>query len=246
MSPLDSVLEQLAPAAGWSSDWQEVLGRAGVTAVPRRRAPRRLVLAFAIVAAILVPLAAVAASRGWWFFAGGVAPQPTHAPVVVKSGDWDGHAWQLIAYPSTTDGLCFSVVPTASIETGTGSAMDCNAFVGVPRTAATKATPDMPITYLSSSGTAGLPAYIAGPVIESATSIEIRLSDGTNLTTPTFNAPAPLEDVRFYATQLPSSTGRTLSSPISWIAGVATDGTIVACLAPATAHGGISPLDACR
>lgn len=247
MNALDSALEQLAPGSGWSSDWQNVLERAGATA-DRTRVPRRIVLALALVGAIVVPLAALADSNGWWFFAAAPVPKPTHAPVTVKSGTWGGQAWQLIAYPSATDGLCFAIVPMTSTPTGAGSGMDCAPVAGVPRTKATKASPDMAITYLSGFSRY-LPAYIAGPVIPTASSVEVRLSDGTTLTTPTFAAPSPLQTVRFYATVLPKSSVHRRGTPVSWvrwIAGLASNGRVVACLAPATARNGISPLSACR
>lgn len=249
MKPLDTALERLAPSTGWSADWEDVLRRVDTKPVHREHVSRRLVLVLALLAAILVPLAALAASKDWWFFSAG-APQPTQAPVVVKTGNWDGHPWRLIAYPSATDGLCFSVTPPSSTETGASSAMSCGPFAGIPRTSTTKTTADMTITYLSGSDTAKLPAYIAGPVTERASTVAVRLADGRTLTTPTFNAQAPLDHIRFYATPLPrggnhSDSGKP-TSPVTWIAGLDAKGTVVACLAPAKAHDGISRPSDCR
>ncbi|MDP9225277.1 MAG: hypothetical protein M3P18_15825 [Actinomycetota bacterium] len=175
------------------ADWSDVLRRAGEgeagRVVPRRFRKRRLVVAFVVLAAVLIPLAALAATNDWWFFESGTVPKPLSAPVVVKEGEWSGHAWQLIAYPSGTDGLCVSVTPKGRKDVGT---MGCSPFVGVSRTAATKASPDMPITYLAGSGPEGRPAYIVGPVIDKASEVEIRFANGQTLRVRTFSAPAPL------------------------------------------------------
>jgi len=242
MTRLDVTLDQLGSDAGWSPDWENVLVRAGTVTVSRARFGRRVVVALVVLAAALIPIAALAATQGWWFLRFG-APQPTHAPVVVKTGAWSGRAWRLIAYPSSTDGLCFTITTATSSVTNPVGAMGCAPVVGVARTASTKGSPDMPITYLSSSARPELPPYIAGPVIETAAIVAIRLADGRTLTTPTFAAPAPLDHVRFYATRFPSNVADQV--PV-WLAGLDSAGTVVACLVPATAHEGISPLDACR
>jgi hypothetical protein len=131
--------------------------------------------------------------------------------------------------------------------------MNCAPIAGVTRTTETKSeAPDMTITYLSGSPTAALPAYIVGPVIEDATTVAIRLIDGTTIRTPTFAGPSPLDHVRFYVVQLSSSSDRPRTtsppfraSPVEWIAGLNDSAQIVACLAPATATNGISLLSAC-
>ena len=56
------------------------------------------------------------------------------APVVVKEGVWSGHPWELIAYPSTTDGLCLAVAPKGAQARGDGAAMSCAPQIGVART----------------------------------------------------------------------------------------------------------------
>lgn len=250
MTYTDDVLDQLAPAFHWQADWSDVLGRAGEhdpgRFVPKGLRPRRrrFVVALVVLGAVLIPLAAVAATNDWWFFKFGDAPRPVHGPVVVREGEWSGHAWQLVAYPSATDGLCFSV----ATQSGVGSAMNCAPFAGVSRTAETKVSPDMRITYLSGSGPL-LPTYVVGPVIDEAVVVEIRFVSGADLRVPTFDAPAPLEHVRFYATQIPDSEvqhGLRGAQAFAWIAGRDRDGKIVACLAPMTATNGISPLSACR
>jgi hypothetical protein len=245
MTAIDEILDGVAPSSGWVADWNDVLRRAGEPRRTRRMlSSRRLVVALAVAAVAIAPLVALAASNDWWFLGHG-APTPTTNPVVVRTGSWEGFDWQLVAYPSTTDGLCFAVTPQDT-ATSDGAGFVCAPFVGVPRTATTKHSSDMSITFLLHRG-GEPPSYIAGPVIDAATAVQIHLSTGETLTTPTFPAPEPLQHVRFYALsgQLPASKlGRSL--PITWIAGIDADGNVVACLKPATAHDGVSALSDCR
>lgn len=253
MTQPESVLEQLVVDATWRPDWQGVLARAGAAPSRRLLTRRHMIVAVAVAAAVIIPLAALAAANDWWFFRTPGSPTPTSAPVVVKTGVWDGHPWQLVAYPSETDGLCVSMIPGTGNNSSYGAAMGCATLKGVPRTAQTKpAAQDMTITYLSGSPTSALPAYIVGPVVEDATTVAIRLSDGTTIRTPTFAGPSPLEHVRFYAVQLagghlrsPTTTPPFHAAPLQWIAGLDQSGHVVACLAPATATNGTSPLSAC-
>ena len=240
----DDLLDTLAPAEGWVPDWPDVLQRAGAGPSGSRVTRRRRVIVLVVLAAVLVPLAALAATNNWWFLKFGQGPTPTHAPLIVKEGAWDGHPWQLIAYPSTTDGLCVSVTPKGS--GGEGGAMGCGTFAGIPRTPETKASPDMTITYLSGAASNQLPAYIAGPVIEKASTVAIRLANGDLLRVPTFAAPEPLSHVRFYVTSLPAADQTTPSTFPKWVAGLDTSGNVVACLAPLTAKEESSPLSDCR
>jgi hypothetical protein len=124
-------------------------------------------------------------------------------------------------------------------------------MVGVARTADTKSTPDMTITYLSGTAGVELPGYIAGPVDERAIDVEIRFDTGEILRTPTFSAPDSVGHVRFYAAQLPE--GVSLPRPsrttfrffVARLAGLDAEGHVVACLVPRTAVNGGSPLSAC-
>ncbi len=254
MTEQDALLEQLVAGAKWRPDWPDALARAGEGSAGRRRLSRRVVVALVVVVAILAPLAALAAANDWWFFKTPGSPTPTSAPVVVKSGVWDSHAWRLVAYPSTTDGLCVSMIPGGGDNNSYGSAMGCGTFAGIARTTATKASPDMTITFLSGSATNVLPAYIVGPVIEQATMVEVRFANGETVRTPTFPATHPLDHVRFYAMPLPRAqvpTTRGLGSPprvapLQWLAGLDQNEHVVACLAPSSASNGRSPLSACR
>jgi hypothetical protein len=245
----DDVLDRLAPGHGWVADWSDVLGRAGARGSARLVTKRRVVLALVVLAAVLVPLAAVGAANDWWFLRFGGTPVPASAPVVVKEGEWGGQPWQLVAYPSTSDGLCVSITPQGAGVDGTGGAMGCGPFAGISRTPETKASPDMTITFLSGGASPELPAYIAGPVIDKATMVEIRFGTGQVLRVPTFAGPESLGHVRFYATQLPAGledTPRTFVTFLTWVAGLDADGKVVACLAPLEAKEGISPLADCR
>lgn len=244
----DEVLERLAPAQGWVSDWSDILERAGERRSARLLTKRRLIMVVAVLAAVLVPLAAFGSANEWWFLRFG-SPAPTKEPFIVKEGEWDGHAWQLIAYPSTTDGLCFGMTPKGSNADGEGGAMACAPIAGVARTAQTKASPDMSITYLAGSGTEEGPPYIVGPVIAKASTVEIRFGRGDVLRVPTFAGVEPLQNLRFYAAQLPSglrANPTAVSTLIKWVAGLDADGNVVACLAPQTAVDGISRLSDCR
>jgi hypothetical protein len=255
---LDAALHELVPTfADEQPDWLDVVARAEVVAPARRgfSTRRRLVLALVVLVAVLIPLAALADANDWWFFKTPGSPTPTGAPVVVKTGEWDGHPWQIVAYPSTTDGLCVSMTPKTSNNNSAGAAMGCGPFAGIARTGATKASPDMRITFLSGSATKALPAYIIGPVVEQAATVAIRFNDGKTLHTPTFSAPPPLEHVRFYASPLPQDeTAEKIPSPSrlrvslqwKWIAGLDANGRVVACLAPSSAINGISPLSPCN
>lgn len=241
----DDALSRLAPAHAWVPDWSDVLERAGSRPSARLVTRRRLILALAAFAAVLLPLAALGAANDWWFLNSGDPPAPTKSPVIVKEGEWDGHAWQLIAYPSGTDGICVSVTPKGASREGVGAAMGC---ARIARTSDTKGSRAMTITYLM-SGSKELPPYIVGPVIDGVSTVEIRFRDGEVLHIPTFAGPEPLEHVRFYAAQLPAHTRPSLNTTVEfpqWLAGLAANGEVVACLAPATAKDGVSPLTDCR
>lgn len=250
MTSLDrDPLDELASGARWEPHWQDVLARAQSVQAGRRgarmRLPRRrLALALAVVSVVAVPFVTYAAANEWWFLRAG--PKTATAPEVVKEGVWSGHPWQLSAYRSTTDGLCFAVTPQNSPASGEGATMSCSPIVGVPRTRATKQTPDATITYLS--GSAGeLPTYIAGPVVATAAEVVIRLEDAHVLRTTTFAGPRSLGQVRFYALPMPGAFRfRPQQAFVVSVAGIDEGGKVVACLVPHTAVDGLSPLSACQ
>jgi hypothetical protein len=108
----------------------------------------------------------------------------------------------------------------------------------------------MTITFLSSGAGPKLPAYIAGPVIEEASAVEIEFATGEVLRLPTFSGAASLGHIRFYAAQLPSSVQLPPPRPeqpfINKLGGLDGDGNVVTCLVPQTAVNGISPLSDCH
>ena len=68
----DDVLNRLTPALHWKPDWAEVLERAGEVD-PRRQQPwarRRLILALAVLAVVLISLAALGVASAWRFVGG--------------------------------------------------------------------------------------------------------------------------------------------------------------------------------
>jgi hypothetical protein len=220
-------------------------GRAKLARVLTRRS---LVVVFAVLAAVLVPVVALGAAGDWWFLKVGRIPEPMTAPQVVTEGEWDGHPWQLIGYRSAR-GLCISLTPKASLDTGLGGALGCGPFVGVTLLSVSYALPNMPITFLAGSASEQLPAHIAGAVIEEASVVEIRFADDDVLRAPTFAGRAPLQHVRFFAAQLPTEievSSGTLSWVPSSVAGLDASGNLVACLAPQAARNGTSSLSDCR
>jgi hypothetical protein len=240
---VSAVLDELVPSFDDErGDWDRVVRAARAR---RRRwiTPRRLVLVAAVVAAIAVPLVAVAASREWWFFRSGAAPVPVTEVNVIPTGSWDGTRWQVTAYGSLTDGICFSMIPDLGGPAGFGSAMACSPMQGVPRTPRSK--PDAPygVTYVSGAALEGFPPYVIGPVVEAANEVEIHLASGTVLRAPAFDVPDRLGAIRFYVTRLPEEP-RARSGPIRKLVGRTQDGRVVACLvSPMPAEG--VPLSAC-
>lgn len=112
----------------------------------------------------------------------------------------------------------------------------------------------MTITFLSGTASAELPAYIAGPVIDKASTVEIEFGTGQVLRLPTFGGAASLGHVRFYAAELPATIPMPLPragtpkerSFINTLAGLDSDGNVVACLTPQMTAGGVSPLSDCQ
>jgi hypothetical protein len=247
MTLSDEPLDRLTPPLLWEPDWSDVLDRAGERLLHGVRSTsvlskRRLLLALAVLAALLVPLAALSAAKQRWFWWSVHGPTPVNAPVVVKEGEWSGRPWQLVAFRSTTDGLCLALTPNnASSNDENGGVLGCGLIAGVPRTAETKPAADAEILYMSGAATSQLPAFIVGPVIDKASEVEIQFGNEQVLRVPTFEGPASLGRVRFYATEAPAS----ISSPPLAVAGLDGEGHVVACLVRSTAKGGVSPLSDC-
>ena len=245
---VDDLLDAAAPADDWAPSWGDVLDR---SVRPAEARPRRgvLIVALAVVlaAAAVVPLIAVGASNSWWFLKHSVgADRPTRVPVIVKEGRFGENRWKLVAFPAA-DGLCWSLTFTASAASGGGAGLACGPVTGFP---SAHGNPQMPITYLAS---AGWPGWITGPVIPKAVIVRVQYARGT-IQTSTFAAPSALGTLRFYAAEVPHrltstappTTGGRPPQPLRWLAGYDAQGRIVACLDPAEAIDGISPMSACR
>lgn len=219
----NDVLDRLAPAYEFAPDWDDVLARARVPSEPPRATTgRRLVLVAALLVAIVAPLTAIAESNDWWFFSAG-APRPATRVFVVRTGEWGGQRWELVAYRTVNEGLCFSMAPAGSNGRG---AMSCDRILGVARESAHE------ITYLSGGPTKELPGYVVGPVTAEAEDVAIYFVDGTVLRTATFAAPRSLGAIRFYATPLPRSPLAMVlgSGFVEKLVGFNRAGRIVACL----------------
>jgi hypothetical protein len=228
LASTSDVLDRLAPVHEFAPDWGDVLARAGVPSeMSRAKTRRRLVLAAALVVAIVVPLTAIAKSRDWWFFSTG-APAPATRVFVLKTGEWDGQRWELVAYRTLNDGLCFSMSPAGSNGRG---AMNCDRIVGVTRDS--KQYTPRAITYLSGGGvTPELPRYVVGPVTDEAEEVAVYFVDGEVLRTETFAVPQSLGAIRFYAARLPRSMlpMALRSGFLDKLVGFNRAGRIVACL----------------
>lgn len=243
---IEEVLGELVPRFDDErGSWERVLLDAVACRSPRRVVTRRrLVALVAALAAVLIPLAAIAASQGWWFLHDG-APEAVSPVVIVKEGVWDGHPWQLVAYRSTTDGFCFGLTPKTDVL-GQGGSLACASLQGVPTTPETKPSAPLGITYLQSSGLSGamqFPLFVSGPVVERAAEVVLTFADGSVVRTPTFPAPSRLgAALRFYAVQLPdlASQPRLVKA-----AGVDAGGRVVACLVSSPPDDGV-PLTACE
>jgi hypothetical protein len=166
---------------------------------------------------------------------------------VVKRGTWSGKRWELVAYRSATDGICFSMTPLAGHDS-TGAGMDCDQIEGVPPTTRTKRSTPHGITYLAGSSD-GFPAYIVGPVVEAADVVVVHLATGRVVRTRTFDAPKALgAAIRFYAVRLERRDLPPVRRPaIESLVGLDDRGRIVACLLPRMPlHGVPSPRAANR
>ena len=232
-------LDTLVPAfENERGDWERVI-RDARRSDPRRRLPARpIVVLAALVAAILIPLVAVAAAQEWWFFRFDGAPPAATPVAVVQEGIWDGKPWQLVAYRSTTDGICFGITPTSGHQSWAGDGLACTQVEGVPTTPeSTRALP-LGITYLEASG-AGLPPYVAGPVVDRAAEVAVYFHGGTVVRTHTFAAPESLGSaIRFYVVRL-----RADQPPpsIEKLVGLDATGQIVACLTTPMPETGVPP-----
>jgi hypothetical protein len=224
---LRKTLDNLAPAQEDLPAWEDVLDRAGIAGASARRPlwKRSWIVVAAALIAVLVPLAAIGLEQNWWFLREeGMGPKPATDVVVVKSGTWNGYDWELVAYVSSTDGICYGIQPTSPGKPTAGGNLSC----GPSTITATEAA-------LGWGKGERLTPYIEGPVTDKAEQVEIYFTDGQVVRTPTFAAPKALgSSVRFYATPFPSGVdfpGKSFSDPVEKLVGLDGAGKIVACLA---------------
>jgi hypothetical protein len=228
---VDDVLDRLAPRLEFAHDWPDVLTRAGVEAVQSSRPGwrrRKWVLAAVIVAAIVVPVAAatIVATNDWWFFRDHRL-QPLTAPVVVKTGVWDGKRWQLVAFRTSDDRYadpnakeyCVAVMPYASPPSAsTGGALGCGGFI---------ASGGRGINFALSQSS-DVPHWGAGPVVDSAAEVALYFRNGDMLRVPTYTAPESFGPVRFFVAPLPKAADPAAERPVK-VVGIDKDGVVVAC-----------------
>lgn len=255
---LYSVLDELVPRFdNVRGDWSSVFsdGRAEwlvTRSIPtldmtserprsRKWLTRRPIAVIAIaVLAIATPLLA-AGSQDWWFLRAPL-PDPITDVKVVKTGEWDGKPWQLVAYRSTGNEICYGMLPRSTSGTtgdGEGGALACIRIAGVPQESDSEEA-RLGVLYLSGPSPA-LPAYVAGPIVDSADAVEIHLVGGEIIRTPTFDAPDELGSIRFYAAQLAETDSS--GGQVQKLVGIDHDGVVVACRALPFPAG--TPLSAC-
>ncbi len=172
----------------------------------------------------------------------GLLPEPITDVKVVKTGEWDGKPWQLVAYRNTENEVCHGVMPRSTSGTtgeGEGGALSCIRIAGVRQESDSKEA-RMGVLYLSGPSPA-LPAHVAGPIVDSAEEVEIHLVGSEVIRTPTFDAPDELGSIRFYAAPLPETDSS--GGQVRKLVGIDEDGEVVACQALPFPTG--TPLSAC-
>ena len=73
------------------------------------------------------------------------------------------------------------------------------------------------------------PAYIAGVVVSSADVVRVVFTDGQTRDFPTFEAPAPVGRVRFFAGRLGTATSNSWHPGPQKLVGLDASGNVVAC-----------------
>lgn len=252
---ISAALDAILPLSGDHGDWRGVVADASSSRWPKGRPRfRRTALAFAVGAlAVIVPLAALADSNGWWFFSdsgSASAPSPVGDVVTVASGRWQGTPWALTAYRTTSDGLCVAftpnppsgLIPGASSSTPPASAlmMGCGAPVqGVPN------LPHLASHQIGFTDSSSAPGegrrfdVIAGPVAADVAEVEILQSDGASVRVASIPAPTQLDaPVRFFVSELP--LGTTLKAVVALDNSGNTIETVSVPAAPSSNHGGVT------
>jgi hypothetical protein len=183
-------------------------------------------------------------------------------PVVVATGTWSGQPWKLVAFNSRGTGTCWGITydnpPPAQdviaqlsgpgVVSGSANGLGCGSIVGIrlPHIHENFTT----ITWMiARSQSNAVPAWIAGPVIESVKKVTIDFDNGSSVDAPTYAPPESLgrlrwfQPIRFYAAQLPPTASGAAGDPFPHkLIGFDANGKIVAC----SLGFGYSPPSACK
>ncbi len=202
---LAHVLDALLPRGVADGEW----GRLVRDARGRRR---RLAVAVVTVALLgLVPLTAIAADNGWWFFGTPLAaPAPLGDVVTVESGHSNGVPWAMTAYQTTNQEVCVSIVPnppTGQPTAGSATMLGCSAVRGSPgaQNAAATAVGLVSTAFKGADGT--VDEIVGGPAAADVARVVVVTGSGPETTADTIPAPAQLGlPIRFFLAELPSES----------------------------------------
>lgn len=219
------ILNQALPYEFGAADWELVLTESRSS--PARRFPRRnhgklvLLVALAFVA-VLVPLSALGIANDWWFFSVRGNPlAPTGSVITIASGRVEGAPWELIAFMTKANGLCFSVTlypPSGNPSSAAGPALPSQGIVDASQGMAgcggvrglAGATWQPLVNSVEGSVTTrsgAIALVIGGPTDSSVAEVDVVESDGETVTTQSFPAPSELGlPIRFFVAALPPST----------------------------------------
>lgn len=139
-------------------------------------------------------------------------------PTTVASGRWDGAVWRMTAADDARGDWNIDISLGGTPAVG-------GAGLIYPWRRASAGDSSLGISFLGRSGVP-LPDYVIGPVVARATEVDITLSNGATIRTPTIAPPPGLaRDIAFYAAQ--TSCRAALVS----VVGIDATGQVVAQLA---------------
>ena len=215
------LLDELIPDVHEPREWDALVEKARLASengarVQHRRfgsrtALRRRVLLMAVlvVLVVLVPLAALAVGQGWWFLSA-YTPKPAGKIVQITSGRWDGVAWNLTGFHTTTGALCYSMTANPARPLVAASAEACGQ-IGEKAITLLRNTgqPQLPTTRGQTRSPrakeATFPGYVLGTAPPAASEIDIEAPDGDIERVPTLPAPGDLHTrLRFFIAQRPT------------------------------------------
>jgi hypothetical protein len=155
-----------------------------------------------------------------------VVAAPAQAPVIVESGQWQGHAWRLEANDETggsTAQHCYRVVVDFKFTTAAPPRSPNCAALSIPRVVL---PPGFPHGFAFSSLTVCPLAFVDGLTVAQAAQVVVTLSGGKTVHISTVVPPPGLrQDVRYFAAQIPCG------SPVTKFVGLSASGRQVALFA---------------